>query len=163
MRVLLKRAFLRAIQRFCLCLDVFTEGLVDCVKHFVHICEHLIVPKPEDSIVPGFKNEVRFSSSAERSACWEPSSSITRRRSIEKKSAKYGPIGCCRLNFAFRIRRPRRCRHNNRSASVCSRRNLRAFRCGDSSKGIVMNVCQLGIKNKIRGEQNLKSRAKDAR
>ena len=55
MRVLLKRAFLRAIQRFCLCLDVFTEGLVDCVKHFVHICEHLIVPKPEDSVVPGFQ------------------------------------------------------------------------------------------------------------
>jgi hypothetical protein len=44
---------------------------------------------------------------------------------------------------------------------VCSRRNLRAFRCGDSSKGIVVNVCQLGIRNKIRGEQNLKSRAKE--
>ena len=55
MRVLLKRALLRAIQRFCLCLDVFTEGLVDCVKHFVHICKHLIVPKPEDSVVPGFQ------------------------------------------------------------------------------------------------------------
>src|SRR5260370_27950748 len=37
-----------------------------------------------------------------------------------------------------------------------------AFRCGDSIKGIVVNVCMRGIENKARREQNLESPAKVA-
>jgi len=41
--------------RFWLCLNVYTEKLVDCLKYLVQICKHLIVPKSEHSVVPGFQ------------------------------------------------------------------------------------------------------------
>jgi hypothetical protein len=41
--------------RFWLCLNVSTEGLVDCVKYFLDVGKHLIVPKTKHSILPGFQ------------------------------------------------------------------------------------------------------------
>src|SRR5579863_5910089 len=48
------RSFARDL-RFWLCLNVFAEKLIDCLKHLVQIDKHLIVPKSKHSVVPGFQ------------------------------------------------------------------------------------------------------------
>ncbi len=41
--------------RCWICLNVFAEKLVDCLKHLVHIDKHLVVPKSKNAVVPGFQ------------------------------------------------------------------------------------------------------------
>ena len=51
----LARDFFAPDLRFWLCLNVSSEKLVDCVKYFLDVCKHLIVPKSKHSVVPGFQ------------------------------------------------------------------------------------------------------------
>jgi hypothetical protein len=52
-RVLIQRASFARDSRFCsFSLLRFAEKIVDCIKYFVHVCKHLVVPESENPVVP---------------------------------------------------------------------------------------------------------------
>ena len=89
------------------------------------IRHYFIIPEAHKRHPSALRNRSRRTS-VSLSACCPPSSSTTRRCSIEAKSAMKGPIGNCRRNFTPPKRRSRSNRHMIRSASVASRRRTRA-------------------------------------
>lgn len=59
--------------------------------------------------------------------CVAPSTSTISFPSMVTKSTMYRSIGCCRRNFQFSNRRPRKACHKRASALVCDVRSLRAI------------------------------------